>query len=129
MYTRESSAVPISVATIANTVVSTGIINTLWLIKRRANLSTAISIIPVFLNTINMPPIIKVKKTISPASIKPFGIIEMKSTIPTGLEEIKWNESASTISRPSGPFILLNCPEGMKYVDIVAITPKINKMT
>jgi hypothetical protein len=74
------------VATTAKTTISTGITRIERSAKRRVSLSTATSITPVRRTTMNMPPMMKVKKTTIEASPSPRGTASMKSTRPTGLK-------------------------------------------
>ena len=129
MYTKDNSAVPIKVAIDANTVTKTGIIKILLLENFLASLSTAISIIPLSRSTINIPPIIKVKKTTSPASIKPLGIAVTKSIRLVGVASVYLNDSGSTAVRPPSISTRSNSPAGIKYVDIAATRPNKNKIT
>ena len=91
------------VAMTAKTVISTGISSRLRLANRRLSLSTPISMIPVRCSTMNMPPIMKVKKTTWPALIRPFGMASMKSVRPTGVDSTNRKDSASMVVRPLGP--------------------------
>src|SRR5699024_5567335 len=113
----------------AKTVISTGIIKILLDENLRASLSTATSIMPLSRRTINMPPIISVKKTTSPASTKPLGIAVKNSTAPVGVDSTYVKDSGSTAERPFSNSTRSNSPAGIKYVAAAATIPNTNKMT